>query len=126
MIQVVSDLQKSGEKDKIREVIGIERVSEYILERGVLGDHERLFKEKTVTFEELDLTPPLKNHDKFVEENILDQTMVIREIFKRAGLISELESIRSLNKVVIGEDHGFTGTLYRISDIIIINEETKV
>lgn len=88
------------------------------------------WKKKLLSFKDnLGIEVPDSDHEEFLENDILKNLDSATKLFRLANLINEEDTISHLKFETIGEEHGFTGTIRRITSYSILQRdgmETKI
>ena len=119
--QLIAGHHNAGDLSALRDLIGIESVADYIIEHGLWSNCKAIFDQRLAPFSALGLSPPTssKDIDSFVTEQVLGDKAAMTRILRRAGLIQEGHTVTGLETERVGEDHGFTGKLFRVKNILI-------
>ena len=126
--QLIAGHHNAGDLSALRDLIGIESVADYIIEHGLWSNCKAIFDQRLAPFSALGLSPPCssKDIDSFVTEQVLGDKAAMTRILRRAGLIQEGHTVTGLETERVGEDHGFTGTVIRVKNIITDVGEPRV
>jgi len=63
---------------------------------------------------------PNPDHEEFLENEILKSHDTATKLFRLARLINDEDKLTGLKYESIGEDHGFTGTIRRVTSYSVL------